>query len=764
LTNMRNRRVGVMTWFTYENYGTALQAIALQHVLQEMGYSPELINYRPRATRGKLGKRSLRELVDAGKSKLTRPELIPYASKERKLCFDEFIANHARISEAANSLPELRQLSKNYDAVICGSDQIWSPNCFDENYYLQFVGEPNRKIAYAPSFGVSAIADPEIKERIRTLIASFASISARELQGKEIIHELTGKDVPVVADPTLLLSQEEWRGVAGFATPGNGKGYLLCYFLGNPTRYEEAARKTADNLGLQLVTIPTFMGHDEGRPDGEIGPAEFISLIAGASYVCTDSFHGMVMSTIFEKPFTAFKRFSDADPTSQNSRVVDFLAIAGLTARLVGPDQPQPSAECDFAAARKRLSDLRDSSLKYLQDALETAFATKANERLSKPIEITKQCCGCGACASICPKSAIRICEDDRGFQQYSIDNDLCIACGACIRVCPMRTVTAPMLADMATLWSYKSADRKKLTKSASGGVGADVAELMSSQGAHVFGCVYCSQDDRARHEEVSGSDLDKLRGSKYLQSDCASALKKAAAADGKLVFFGTPCQIAGLDALLRIRKKRDNAVLVDLICHGVPSQNLWRRYLEERQMQSGLGPHPKAWFRWKKDGWSSRKMMRLESSGKELLSSEPKDDFYAFFSNSLCNARCCYECPYRERSAADIRIGDYWGPRFEKDREGVSMVLSLTESGRAVIERLGDNGAELESQDVREYWDVQFPYNTGVPLHWDEIINDLSRGAIPLHSLRNKYCAGIDQARNIQNLKSAIKRIIRRK
>lgn len=761
---MRNHRVGVMTWFTYENYGTALQAIALQLVLREMGCNPELINYRPRATRSKLEKRSLSELVSAGKSKLARAALASYANKERKLRFEEFVSSHAQISEAANSLPELRQLSENYDAVICGSDQIWSPACFDENYYLQFVDEPNRKIAYAPSFGVSAIADSVIKERIRSLLVSFASISARELQGVKIIHELTGKDVPIVADPTLLLSQKEWRGLAGSTIPDDGEGYLLCYFLGNPARYEEVAHKTADRLGLRIVTIPTFIGHDEGRPDSEIGPAEFISLIADASYVCTDSFHGMVMSTIFEKPFTAFKRFSDADPASQNSRVVDFLAVAGLTARLVSPDQPQPSPECDFAAARKRLSDLRDSSLEYLRDALEMAFATKANERLAKPIEITKQCCGCGACASVCPKSAIRISEDDRGFQQYGIDNDLCIACGACMRVCPMRTVTAPALADMATLWSYKSADRKKLTKSASGGVGADVAELMSNKGAHVFGCVYSSQDDRARHEEVLGSDLDKLRGSKYLQSDCASALKKAAATDGKLVFFGTPCQIAGLDALLKIRKKRNNAVLVDLICHGVPSQNLWRRYLEECQTQKHLDGHPKVWFRWKKDGWSSRKMMRLESSGKELLSAEPKDDFYAFFSNSLCNAKCCYECPYRERSAADIRIGDYWGPHFEKDREGVSMVLGLTESGRAVIEYLGDNGAEIESQDVGEYWSVQFPYNAGVPFYWDEIIDDLSRGFPPLYSLRKKYYTGIDQARDIHNLKSAIKRIIRRK
>ena len=335
MSEPNGRQVGVMTWYSFENYGSVLQAVALQRVLRDLGVKPELINYKPRPVRERVKRRTAGNFASKILSKVfNRPSSI-YWSEDRSKLFKEFVRDHADISEPANSLPELRLVAQKYDAVICGSDQIWSPNCFDENYYLPFVNERERKIAYAPSFGVDAIGDKKIRQRMKALLSMFGSISVRENKGSDIVYDLIGLKPEIVLDPTLLLDKASWTKLAGEQDDNKDNGYILCYLLGDPAVYEYSIKKHAEEFGTSIVTIPTYSSQTNDESQIEIGPKEFINLFENASYVCTDSFHGIAFATNFGVPFTVYKRFSDSDPKGQNSRILSFLTLTGLQDRLL---------------------------------------------------------------------------------------------------------------------------------------------------------------------------------------------------------------------------------------------------------------------------------------------------------------------------------------------------------------------------------------------------------------------------------------------
>ena len=122
-----------------------------------------------------------------------------------------------------------------------------------------------------------------------------------------------------------------------------------------------------------------------------------------------------------------------------------------------------------------------------------------------------------------------------------------------------------------------------------------------------------------------------------------------------------------------------------------------------------------------------------------------------------------CSDCPYRERSAADIRIGDYWGDKFAYDKQGVSMVIANTTQGEQIVNVLGEsNACETARQSLTEYWSVQFPYNPPRPLIREQLITELKDDNIGLHTLRSKYCAYYDQMEQISKMTHTLKKIVK--
>ncbi len=743
---MDKRKVGVMTWHTHENFGTALQAGATNIVLELLGYESDLINYIPKP---KITDATFTDLIWRCKNKAKFIINPVYASTERSELFKEFLKKSAGYSATCTSFPELHDLNEIYDAFICGSDQVWTPIYFDSKYFLDFVENPNKMIAYAPSMGTSKIENLYVREKMKNLISRFKHLSIREQQGAKIIKELTGQEAKVVLDPTLLMTPAQWDSHIKESECEKIQGeYIICYFLGEANKYMNYVKELSKKLSVPYYVIPVTREQKNSNNcvPFEVGPCEFVSLIKNAKYVVTDSFHGTAFSVNYNIPFVVFKRFKDNNPKNENSRIYSFLNMFGLDERLVDYKKSVGDVTgCDFSVANDKLVHKREESLSYLKNALESA-TNEPKKPENTPFKITDLCCGCGACASVCKKSAITIMKSEEGFFQYSIDSEKCVECGQCKSVCPMTNIKAPEMKNSVALYSVKSNSDETLKKSSSGGVGHELASQLLNSGYAVCGCVYETETNSAKHIWVTPAEEEKLslfQGSKYIQSNTADAISELSniAEKYKIAFFGTPCQAAAIDKILLKKGLRDNAVIVDLICHGVPSYHLWDKYLSDIDKKCGVGKNPAVSFRGEESDWHHR-ILQVAGNGNTHKQTERKDDFYAFFRRGLCDMETCTDCPYRERSGADLRIGDYWGSKFAKESQGVSMVIANTSTGTKLVSGL-NKGCNITEQDLEEYWSVQGPYNQHRPLIREQLIQELKN--TDLHQLRKKYCFYFD-------------------
>lgn len=770
----RKPKVGIMTWYTYRNYGSALQASALYHKVESLGYAPCMIQYQPKGDVIVRGDTSVLPYFTKPIQAVKRRVNGHYVSPEREQLFADYMGARIRETSLRNTYPELYALNGEMDAFICGSDQIWAPSCFDEKYFLSFVEDSGKKVAYAPSVGLPEIKDPAIRKDMAKWISQFRHLSVREQQGAALIRQLIGRDAAVVTDPTLLLDAAQWDAYAKTDAAHKISGdYIVCYFLGEAERYMGYVKALSEKTGMKAYIIPVTrkQGRSGQAVPFEVGPSEFVSLIRNAKYVCTDSFHGMAFSVNYGVPFFVFKRFADHDPKNQNSRILNLLNLVGLSERLVDPKRKcvdESLLSCDFSGCETTLKELRTSSAAYLENALEQATKSDASDLADKPYRITDLCCGCGACAAVCPRKAITICQNADGFEHYVIDEATCVRCGMCRTVCPYRQVTAPSLREAHKLYAVKSTASEVLKRSSSGGIGHELARFANADGAWVCGCTYDEKDDTARHVLISPEETDQLpllQGSKYIQSISADAMDQISKLPKgeKRFFFGTPCQCAAADKLLNKLNCRENAVLVDLICHGVPSYHLWKNYLKEVNEKHHIGEHPSVTFRQKSFGWNNRHIT-VAGNGQSYQKNESSDDFYAFFRRGMCDMRTCFDCPYRERSGADIRIGDYWGPRFAQEKDGMSMVIAHSRKGAEIIEELVKAGAcTAQEYPLEEYWSVQYPYNHGVPVFRKELIAELRSGEKPLSQLRRDYCTSYDIAEKYSRVMGHVKKLLRR-
>lgn len=761
-------KIGIMTWYTYRNYGTALQSVALYRKLKTYGYAPRMIQYPPKGSAVVRQKAGVQQITSRVKNAVKRRLNAVYHSPEREALFADWFANVDQ-TEKCDTYVKLRALNEEFDAFVCGSDQIWSPLCYDEKYFLSFVEHPQKQVAYAPSIGSTEVREPSVREDMAKWISRFTHLGVREQEGAELVRQLTGKQARVVADPTLLLNSAQWDELVD--VPGVQKlpgEYIVCYFLGDAGRYKGYVEQLSRKTGLKAYVIPVTRREKQASNavPFEVGPREFVSLIRNAAYVCTDSFHGLAFSLNYRRPFFVFKRFADNDPKNQNSRVVNLLRITGLQQRLVDPKGAPADAllSCDFSQAGGALEKLRQESEEYLTGALAQAVAFRPDPKAGE-YEITGMCCGCGACAAVCPRGAITIKRNGDGFQHYEIDPDKCIRCGKCRTVCPYARLTALPMQSARGLYAARSTSPEVLRSSSSGGVAHELARYYSRKGYFVCGCAYDPDRNEARHILIEPGDeakLPALQGSKYIQSITADAMTQIAALpkEAKLLFIGTPCQTAAVSKLLTGLRRRENAILVDLICHGVPSYHLWQRYLEEREQKDHTGAHPAVQFRQKELGWRQRQIT-VSGNGNSYRQAEHLDDFYAFFRRGLCDLESCFDCPYREHSGADLRLGDYWGPRFQDDREGVSMVVAVTEAGQRALEE--PETLWLERQELSEYWTVQYPYNHPKPVFRTELIRRLRDGKKPLSQLRAEYCAYYDQNEALSKYVRKVKKLLRR-
>lgn len=351
------KKVATITYYhqTY-NYGAILQAHALQVVLNQLGFVSEILDYQ----------RSYKDITSAKTTKLNRlfgkitsinsfgdiENIINYPFRRawiekismdinrRKKRIEDFKSEYTEKTRILNC-ETISKVSDDYNAFVCGSDQIWNPTRFDPNFFLSFVPDNRKKIAYAVSLGVNAFSAKE-KAIIAPLINRFDSISVREESGIKLISELTNKNVVKVIDPTLLLDRNYWQqfihDLDGEFKP---RPFIFSYQIGQNNAHRDLAKRLGKDLRLPIFTIPGVaypQPYDFSYSDVnfiDASPQDFISLIAHSELLITDSFHACVFAILFGKKFIVLKRDTDRDRLSMNSRVYDLLSMFSLEDHLM---------------------------------------------------------------------------------------------------------------------------------------------------------------------------------------------------------------------------------------------------------------------------------------------------------------------------------------------------------------------------------------------------------------------------------------------
>jgi len=288
--------------------------------------------------------------------------------------------------------------------------------------------------------------------------------------------------------------------------------------------------------------------------------------------------------------------------------------------------------------------------------------------------------------------------EDAEGFLQPGIDPDKCIECELCMVICPVLAVKPVESLEIGTVYAGWTTDRELLASSTSGGVFSELARNVLDQGGVVFGAAY-DEHMVVRHVAIeSWEDLDRLRGSKYVQSaigETFSQARECIEAGRRVLFSGTPCQIAGLRAAFEGEHDHELLLTCDVVCHGVPSPKVFRMYIESLEKKYG-SRISQFYFRDKRQSWRQPTIV-FETENGRTKALAPADVSYCLsFYKDIDLRPACHSCAAKEGAHnADITMGDFWGLYEFKPElinpEGTSVVVVNSEKGKAALDACGD-------------------------------------------------------------------------
>lgn len=702
------KKVGIVSCYFKNNYGSMLQAYATKKILDNNNIPNETINIDGNID-FKKGKRKyyLSQIFNYNfiKSKfgMIKMKFDTKLNKElgknvsiRNKKYKEF-RNEFNLSRTSNTYNDLTKLAtERYSDILLGSDQLWLPvNVVADYYTLNWVPDEINKISYATSFGVSSIPN-KYNEQYKYFLKRINHLSVREDTGVKLIKNIANIDAKLVCDPTILLSKDEWEEIAVDDRIIKEK-YILCYFLGSNIEHRKFALRLKEKTGYKIVSLnhaDEYVKYSDIFADitpYDVGPREWLNLVKNAEYVCTDSFHGTVFSLIYNKIFFNFRRYSSKSKASTNSRLDSLLKIVGVSSEriLTGLEDIDKVIDykIDFDTVNNKLNNYREESKKWLFDAI-----TWKDDNI-KHINITSKedCCGCTACANSCPKGAIVMKEDSEGFLYPSIDKEKCVNCGICKKVCPILNKTKNKKVDQkGYIFQYNDNEIRK--ESTSGGFFTAIAEHVINSNGSVYG-VSLNEHFVAKHERITSvEDLWKFRNSKYVQSDPNITFEQVKEdLNNKLLvlYSGTACEIEGLKRYLRT--DYENLITVDVICRSVPSPLLWKKYVEDKNKNNNID---KIYFREKKYGYKYSNLC-MRSKDAIIYNNGIDTDPYlrAFFSNIACRPSC-YNCRFKEQyHKADFTIWDCFDvDKYDElfnDDLGTTRVLINTDIGEKVFEEI---------------------------------------------------------------------------
>lgn len=372
------KTIGIITYHHYYNYGTMLQALALQEKVEQLGYQAELIDFKQdnSLSRYEMLKLRIKRMPVYIKERKKYRALADSREKikEKNELFEQFYKTYLHVGKKKYTTTQ--QLMENppvYDGYVVGSDQTWNPFVANspEAFFLPFVENKSKKGSYGPSLAVKSLSDEKEKE-YRKKLSNFSFLSCREQDGAQLLSRITQKEVKCVLDPTLLLSAKEWGKYCEFEIPK--EPYILVYFLGEKSEHRRAVEKIQKLTNWKIISLPASYLEMENNDYKKVwgGPKEFLSLIRGAALICTDSFHGTMFSINFQRNFFSFCKSSDSEESSENSRLYSALNIFGLSNRIIH-NMDNLTAEdisIDYKNVIPILEEQRRDSIEYLENML----------------------------------------------------------------------------------------------------------------------------------------------------------------------------------------------------------------------------------------------------------------------------------------------------------------------------------------------------------------------------------------------------------
>ena len=301
-----------------------------------------------------------------------------------------------------------------------------------------------------------------------------------------------------------------------------------------------------------------------------------------------------------------------------------------------------------------------------------------------------RKCSGCTACVNICPKSAIKMIEDENGFKYPKKDKQKCNNCGLCKRICPV--INTKKNNSINKCYIALNKNDKIREKSSSGGIFDLIARSIIKDQGIVIGAAFENKETLVHIAVDNIDDLDKLRGSKYVQSDLKEIFKyiKENIKTKKILFVGLPCQVAGLKAYLK--KEYDNLICIDLFCHGVPSSKLFRKHIKELENKYNdeiINYN----FRDKSTGWDTYSTT-VTLKNKKITQLRQKDNYMNLFLCDIALRDSCYNCNFKlGNKYSDITLGDFWGIKESYpnmyDKKGVSAVILNNQKGIEIFHKI---------------------------------------------------------------------------
>lgn len=358
-------KIAIITFHRAINYGAVLQAYALQEAVRKKGYEISILDYACPVMEKYTASFNMFEKEHKIKNYIIAGIKVPFRFIRKKR-FYSFCKKYLRLSKPVRDLEDVCEV---YECFITGSDQVWNDYLTgnDMTYFLDFVNADNKKNSYAACFGYETLPE-NLKERYKECLSKFNNISVRDETSKKIVSELLGekKEVSVVADPTLLWTENFWGKFKKENTQGK---YIIVYSLNEEIGLMKCAKKISEKYKLKILYICNdileIKKYSYAKHIFSPKPEDFVSLIANAEYVITNSFHGTVFSLIFHRNFYCETQYRD----KKNKRIEDLLKDVGCTNRIMTNEGriDEQNDRIQWNVIDERIENMRKKSMEFLE-------------------------------------------------------------------------------------------------------------------------------------------------------------------------------------------------------------------------------------------------------------------------------------------------------------------------------------------------------------------------------------------------------------